>query len=54
MKALLALEEPLIIAGDFNVIPTPEDVYNPAAWMEDALFRPETRAAFPERSSISA
>ena len=36
----------MIVAGDFNVIPTPEDVYNPAAWMEDALFRPETRAAF--------
>jgi exodeoxyribonuclease-3 len=46
VKALLALEEPLIVAGDFNVIPTPEDVYNPAAWMEDALFKPETRAAF--------
>ena len=46
VKALLALEEPLIIAGDFNVIPTSDDVYNPAAWMEDALFKPETRAAF--------
>src|SRR4029079_14678776 len=39
-------EEPMIIAGDFNVIPAPEDIYNPSAWMEDALFRPETRAAF--------
>jgi exodeoxyribonuclease-3 len=46
VKALLALEEPLIVAGDFNVIPTPEDVYNPAAWTEDALFKLETRAAF--------
>jgi exodeoxyribonuclease-3 len=46
VKALLALEEPLIVAGDFNVIPTPEDVYNPAAWTEDALFKHETRAAF--------
>ena len=35
-----------VIAGDFNVIPAPEDVYNPSAWTEDALFRPETRAQF--------
>jgi exodeoxyribonuclease-3 len=46
VKTLLQQEEPLIIAGDFNVIPTPDDVYNPSAWMEDALFRPETRANF--------
>jgi len=46
VKALLAFEEPMIIAGDFNVIPAPEDVYNPSAWTEDALFRPETRAQF--------
>ena len=46
VKTLLALEEPFVIAGDFNVIPAPEDVYNPSAWMEDALFRPETRAHF--------
>jgi exodeoxyribonuclease III len=46
VKALLTLEEPLVVAGDFNVIPTPEDVYNPDAWMDDALFRPETRAQF--------
>ena len=46
MKALLLLEEPMVVAGDFNVIPAPEDVYDPAAWMDDALFRPETRAQF--------
>ena len=46
IKLLLANEEPMVIAGDFNVIPTPEDVYNPAAWMDDALFKPETRAHF--------
>jgi len=46
VKGLLQLEEPMIIAGDFNVIPTPDDVYAPAAWVEDALFRPETRAHF--------
>jgi exodeoxyribonuclease III len=42
----LALEEPLIMAGDYNVIPTPADVHNPAAWTTDALFLPETRAKF--------
>jgi len=36
----------MVIAGDFNVVPAPDDVYNPAAWTEDALFRPETRAHF--------
>lgn len=46
LKALLLFEEPLVVAGDFNVIPAPEDVYDPAAWMDDALFRPETRAHF--------
>jgi exodeoxyribonuclease III len=42
----LALEEPLVLAGDYNVIPDDEDVYDPAAWVGDALFRPETRAKF--------
>jgi exodeoxyribonuclease-3 len=42
----LALEEPLIIAGDFNVIPTAADVHNPAAWEGDALFLPQTRENF--------
>jgi len=43
--ALLALEEPAALMGDFNVIPTPEDCHDPAAWMSDALFQPESRAA---------
>ncbi len=43
---LLALEEPLVLAGDYNVIPESADVYDPAAWADDALFRPESRAAF--------
>jgi exodeoxyribonuclease-3 len=42
----LTLEEPLVMAGDYNVIPTPSDVHNPAAWTTDALFLPETRAKF--------
>ncbi len=45
-RSLLALEEMLVLAGDYNVIPEPEDVYNPAAWADDALFKPETRRAF--------
>jgi exodeoxyribonuclease-3 len=46
VKELLSYEEPFVIAGDYNVIPTPEDVYDPAAWISDALFRPETRAQY--------
>ncbi|WP_319519683.1 exodeoxyribonuclease III [uncultured Martelella sp.] len=42
----LALEEPLILAGDYNVIPRPGDCHDPAAWAEDALFLPATREAF--------
>jgi len=42
----LKLEEPLILAGDYNVIPAPVDVHDPAAWIEDALFRPQTREKF--------
>jgi exodeoxyribonuclease-3 len=43
---LMALEEPLALCGDYNVIPDPADADNPAAWMGDALFQPETRAAW--------
>jgi exodeoxyribonuclease III len=45
-KYLMTLEEPLVLAGDYNVIPTPHDCADPAAWEGDALFRPETRARF--------
>lgn len=37
---------PVVLAGDFNVMPTDLDVYKPERWVDDALFRPETRAAF--------
>jgi exodeoxyribonuclease III len=37
---------PVILTGDFNVIPTEKDVYKPERWVDDALFRPESRAAF--------
>lgn len=45
-RSLLALEEPLVLCGDYNVIPEPGDAANPAAWIGDALFQPESRAAF--------
>lgn len=43
---LLKAERPFVLAGDYNVIPEPEDVYDPLAWRNDALFRTETRRAF--------
>jgi len=43
---LLETEEPVVLAGDFNVIPQAEDAARPEAWVKDALFRPESRAAF--------
>jgi exodeoxyribonuclease-3 len=45
-QALLAHEEPLVLAGDYNVIPKAEDVHDADAWADDALFLPETRLAF--------
>lgn len=44
--ALLAADQPVLLLGDFNVIPTEFDAYKPERWVEDALFRPEVRAAF--------
>jgi exodeoxyribonuclease-3 len=43
---LLASGSPVVLAGDFNVIPTEFDVYKPERWVNDALFRAETREAF--------
>jgi exodeoxyribonuclease-3 len=40
---LLDFEESLVLAGDYNVIPAAEDVYDPEAWRSDALFRTESR-----------
>lgn len=47
-KALLATEAPFVLAGDYNVCPTDDDVYDPANWRMDALCRPESRALFRE------
>ena len=43
---LLELEEPLALCGDYNVIPEPADCDDPPSWASDALFQPESRAAF--------
>ncbi len=43
---LLDYEEPLVLAGDYNIIPSDIDVYDPDAWRDDALFRPESLSHF--------
>lgn len=43
---LFSSGKPVILTGDFNVMPTEIDVYKPERWVNDALFRPETRTAF--------
>ncbi|WAC26106.1 exodeoxyribonuclease III [Ancylobacter sp. SL191] len=48
VAARLALEEPLIVCGDYNVIPEAADAAHPQAWVNDALFLPQTRASFRE------
>jgi len=45
-KVLLDFKIPVVLAGDFNVMPTEKDVYKPERWVNDALFRPEVREAF--------
>lgn len=43
---LMASGKPVVLTGDYNVMPTEIDVYKPERWVNDALFRPETRLAF--------
>ena len=43
---LLKSGKPVVLTGDYNVMPTEMDVYKPEKWVDDALFRPEVRAAF--------
>ncbi len=49
---LLELEIPLVLAGDYNVIPTDDDIANPASMQGDALMQPESRAAFRRLSAL--
>ncbi|MGD9667537.1 MAG: exodeoxyribonuclease III [Hyphomicrobiaceae bacterium] len=51
-RELLALEMPIVLAGDYNVIPEPIDAKNPEAWTDDALFQPESRTAFRALSAL--
>jgi exodeoxyribonuclease-3 len=39
-------DQPAVLAGDFNVVPTDFDIYNPRSWLKDALLQPETRACY--------
>ncbi|HEY8940195.1 MAG TPA: exodeoxyribonuclease III [Cellvibrio sp.] len=45
---LLASGAPVVLAGDYNVIPTDLDVYKPERWLDDALFQPEVKKAYQE------
>jgi len=45
-QELLNSGKPVVLAGDYNVMPTEIDVYKPERWVDDALFRPEVRSAF--------
>jgi exodeoxyribonuclease-3 len=51
-RSRLALEEPLVLAGDYNVIPEPADVHDPAAWAGDALFLLDSRLKFRELMNL--
>jgi exodeoxyribonuclease-3 len=46
MQSLLATEQPVVLGGDYNVIPEPEDCWDPRVWEGDALYRPESRALY--------
>ncbi len=43
---LRASEHPVLLAGDFNVVPTDFDIYNPRSWLKDALLQPESRDCY--------
>lgn len=46
LQSLVTLDAPVVIAGDFNIIPADLDVYAPDRWRDDALFAPEVRAGW--------
>ncbi|RYD62029.1 MAG: exodeoxyribonuclease III, partial [Sphingomonadales bacterium] len=45
-EGLIGMDAPVVLAGDYNVMPTDLDVYKPERWLDDALFAPEARAAY--------
>ena len=52
VESLLATEQPLVICGDYNVIPQAEDAAKPQNWVTDALYLPQTRAAFQRLTNL--
>ena len=44
--SLQGLDQPVVMAGDFNVVPTDFDIYNPRSWLKDALLQPESRECY--------
>lgn len=46
LSSLIGLDAPVVVTGDYNVMPTDADVYAPDRWRNDALFAPEVRAAY--------
>jgi exodeoxyribonuclease III len=47
-EQLLQSGHPVVLAGDYNVVPTDEDIYNTRSWLKDALLQPESRAAYAD------
>jgi exodeoxyribonuclease-3 len=45
-QTLVDSEHPVVLCGDFNVVPTDADIYNPRSWRKDALLQPETRDCY--------
>ena len=43
---LCQVDQPVVLAGDYNVVPTDFDIYNPRSWLKDALLQPETRECY--------
>lgn len=47
-QTLMDAGVPAILCGDFNIVPTDRDIYNPSSWRENALLQPEPRRAFAD------
>lgn len=47
-RTLRASSHPVVLAGDYNVVPTNFDIYNPRSWLENALLQPEPRARYQQ------
>jgi exodeoxyribonuclease-3 len=45
-QSLVASDHPVVLAGDYNVVPTDFDIYNPRSWRKDALLQPESRERY--------